>query len=303
VDNVLYQILIRGVYVGIKITGLDQLGRQLTDASNALSALDGEITSVRFNPGDPASVEAAIGQVEDAIDAKIAPYRGNAMVESIAAGMKEKYREQLLERAAEERSSREGKPTDMAETSATLTQIQNILTDLQSADYRNYDHRIKKLARALHAPDHLDDITRKLTEGIDFEKWLAAAHATQGGMMGSAVPPWPAEPEKELGIVALLIDYFAENPNTAVRFAHTFYYSGNRPNVDLHNMTRQMLVPFIRDYTSYVRSQTSADAPLPKQADVKPSEVLSLKPGIWGMSIDLKEAWRRAKRRWRGDKQ
>jgi len=32
----------------------------------------------------------------------------------------------------------------------------------------------------------------------------------------------------------------------------------------------------------------------------KPAELLTLKPGIWGMSFDLKEAWRRAMRWWRG---
>jgi hypothetical protein len=32
----------------------------------------------------------------------------------------------------------------------------------------------------------------------------------------------------------------------------------------------------------------------------KPAELLTLKPGIWGMSFDLKEAWRRAIRWWQG---
>ena len=105
--------------MGIKITGLDQLQRQLKDASNALQALDGEISSVRFNPDDPASIETAVAQLEEAIDVKIAPYRGNAMVENIAAQMKEKYREQLLDRAAEARSSRESKSPDMLAPAAT----------------------------------------------------------------------------------------------------------------------------------------------------------------------------------------
>jgi hypothetical protein len=35
----------------------------------------------------------------------------------------------------------------------------------------------------------------------------------------------------------------------------------------------------------------------------KSVEILTLKPGIWGMSFDLKEAWRRAKRWWQGGRQ
>ena len=36
-----------------------------------------------------------------------------------------------------------------------------------------------------------------------------------------------------------------------------------------------------------------------EQANVKeePDEVLTLKPGIWGMSVNLKEAWRRSRDR------
>jgi hypothetical protein len=33
----------------------------------------------------------------------------------------------------------------------------------------------------------------------------------------------------------------------------------------------------------------------------KPAEVLTLKPGAWGMSVDLKEAGRRALHWWRGE--
>jgi hypothetical protein len=34
----------------------------------------------------------------------------------------------------------------------------------------------------------------------------------------------------------------------------------------------------------------------------KPAELFTLKPGIWGMNFDLKEAWRRANQWWRGRK-
>jgi hypothetical protein len=89
--------------MGIEITGLDKLQRQLNDASQALQGLDGEISTVNFNPHDPSSVEAAVVQMEQAIDAKIAAYRGNAIVENVATQLKDRYRQEVYDRAARAR--------------------------------------------------------------------------------------------------------------------------------------------------------------------------------------------------------
>lgn len=85
----------------IRITGLDRLQRDLDTASRALKALDGNITSLKFDPQDPRSVDAAIRQMEEAIDRKIAPYRGNTIVENLAKEMKASYRERIKQEAAE----------------------------------------------------------------------------------------------------------------------------------------------------------------------------------------------------------
>lgn len=44
----------------IKITGLDKLQRGLAEVQRAMSHLDGELATVRFDPHDPSSIEAAI---------------------------------------------------------------------------------------------------------------------------------------------------------------------------------------------------------------------------------------------------
>jgi len=283
--------------VSIKITGLDMLQREMSEASAALAALDGEFAVVRFDPNDLVSVEAAIVQMAGSIDEKIASYRGNAVVKSIASQLKEKCREQLLERAAEARASQKGNSTGMAAIDTILSQLQNTLSDLRVAEYNTYERHIKKLSRILHAPE-LDGISRRLTEGIDLESWLAAGLATQGGMVGSAVLSWPPEHEKELGTVVLLIDRFAEKSDEALNFSHTFYNAGSYLTDNLQNMTRQMIVPFARDYISHVRAQAPTGASPPRQTDVKPPEVLSLRPTIYGVGIDLKEVWRRLRNRW-----
>jgi hypothetical protein len=93
--------------ISLKITGLDGLQRQLDDAANALQTLEGELATVKYNPNDPSSVEAAVVQIEQTIDAKIAPYHGNKIVENIAAQLKETYRQEIYGRAAKARSQNE----------------------------------------------------------------------------------------------------------------------------------------------------------------------------------------------------
>jgi hypothetical protein len=83
----------------LKITGLDNLKKQLDDAQRAFKALDGQLATVSFDPDNPASIQAAIRTMEAAVDDKVAPYRGNALVEGIIPQLKEKYRAAILERA------------------------------------------------------------------------------------------------------------------------------------------------------------------------------------------------------------
>jgi hypothetical protein len=79
------------------IAGLDALTKQLEDAAVAMRGLDGEIGTVTFNPNDPSSVEAAVVQIEQAIDTKIAGYRGNNLVENLVGQMKDRHRQEIYD--------------------------------------------------------------------------------------------------------------------------------------------------------------------------------------------------------------
>ena len=87
----------------LRITGFDELSRQLTDAQKALETLDGELGVVKFDPNDPASIEAAIQSIESMIDERLVQYERNPIIAPLAASMKEKYREAIVDRAAEAR--------------------------------------------------------------------------------------------------------------------------------------------------------------------------------------------------------
>ena len=90
-----------------KISGLDQLTQQLEQAQQAFAEIDGELGSVEFNPHDPASIEAAIQQVEAMIDAKVKPWADNPLVAKVVDGMKEQYRTAIIDRAAQARLENE----------------------------------------------------------------------------------------------------------------------------------------------------------------------------------------------------
>jgi hypothetical protein len=96
---------------------------------------------------------------------------------------------------------------------------------------------------------------------VDLDAWIKAGEATQGGMVGSATLEWPSDQREELGLVIALIDRFADNPDAATNFSHTFYYAGNKLTATLQNMVAQMIVPFARDYIDHVKTVTGATEP------------------------------------------
>ena len=86
-----------------KITGLDKLQKELKEAEQTLSELDGELGVVNFDPHDPASIEVAIQSVNRMIDSRVESHAKNPIVGSLADQMKESYRESILQKAAEAR--------------------------------------------------------------------------------------------------------------------------------------------------------------------------------------------------------
>lgn len=239
-----------------KIKGLDKLQRELKQASEALDAIGGDVAAIKFTPSDPASIERAIADMEQAVDGKLSPYRNNDLVSSLAEQMKTTYRDQILERASIARAQ-EGDISVKQEAidKSILRQIENTVTDLRRAELNSFERHIKKLSRLLHSSE-LDPITRKLVEGIDLNAWLEAGHATQGGIIGSAELEWPSDHGQELGTVVLLIDRFADDPKQALHFAHTFYYNGSKVTNNLRNMTEQVIAPFARDFIEHVKTST-----------------------------------------------
>ena len=78
-----------------KITGLDKLTREMDELAKFTKSIDGNLTTVTLDPDDPASVQAAVRQMEGAVDAKAAPYRSNKLVMDLASKSKEQFRQAI----------------------------------------------------------------------------------------------------------------------------------------------------------------------------------------------------------------
>ena len=195
-----------------------------------------------------------------------------------------------------------------------FAQINNAVLDLQSAQLQSYDRPLKRLASLLRHP-HLTVSNEALTKDVDLDRFIEESARTQGGMAGSARLLWPDDLEQTLGLTLLLIWRFAEKPDLMAYFGHQYYYSNNKIMSGVNSVTSQIIIPFVRDYKEYVlsREKVAPDAlpePPPRSASptlsapptpppVPQPELLTLKPSIWGISIDLKELGRRARKFWR----
>jgi hypothetical protein len=75
----------------------DDVLQILAEAGEGLKALQDEVIEAGFDPDDPASVQAAIQHVEATIDAKVARFRGNRLVEEAADAIKAECRANILQ--------------------------------------------------------------------------------------------------------------------------------------------------------------------------------------------------------------
>jgi hypothetical protein len=62
-----------------------------------------------------------------------------------------------------------------------------------------------------------------------------------------------------------------------------------------NNLVEKYFGPMPDPDSPQASSSATRSSPPPEPS----SELLTLKPGIWGVSVDLKEVWRRIRRRWR----
>jgi hypothetical protein len=89
------------------MNGLDEFTRSLREAQETIEKLDGDLATVRFGPEDPASIEAAVQEMERVIDERVGRHANNPIVAPLVAGAKERFRQVILDKAAAARAGEE----------------------------------------------------------------------------------------------------------------------------------------------------------------------------------------------------
>lgn len=148
-------------------------------------------------------------------------------------------------------------------------QINNAVLDLQASQLQTFERPLKALVRLLRHPS-LEAVNHSLISAVDFDAFLAASENTGGSMMGSHQLAWPEEHSKTLGLTLILLEKFADDPSYATNFSHHYYYSGSKVVAGIHSLTRQLIIPFVRDYKTYVLNHGEVTPKLmkPKSNDI-----------------------------------
>lgn len=132
--------------------------------------------------------------------------------------------------------------------------INNALIDLQGADYQTYERPLLYFSN-LFQDDALKPFRDELVKGLDFDAFISESEKTMGSMVGSAKLLWPKDRNHQLGLTLLLIDKLSTEPEYILRFGHQFYYADSKVISDVRSVTRQVLIPFVRDFKTYVMSR------------------------------------------------
>lgn len=139
----------------------------------------------------------------------------------------------------------------MANRELLFKRINNALLDLQASTSQTFEQHFLTFGR-LVADSSLQSLNQRLVADLDVERFLEESFKTQGSMVGSARLVWPEEADEVLGLKWLLVQKFAHEPRQLLTFAHTFYTVGRNLTGELHSLTRQLLIPFGRDYKEFV---------------------------------------------------
>lgn len=137
-------------------------------------------------------------------------------------------------------------------------EITNCVFDLQQATLQTYEPPLRRLHKLLQHSDLLP-INQRLVQGLDYDGFLAESGQTIGGMVGSGQLAWPDDEAEVLGLTLLMIQRMAEDPSHAINLGHDYFYSGSKVVAGIHALVRQRLIPFLRDYKTFVLAQGKAE--------------------------------------------
>jgi Predicted nucleotide-binding protein containing TIR-like domain len=146
----------------------------------------------------------------------------------------------------------------MTDSDDLFSEINTAILDLQASGLQNFHRPIKRLAQLLHHQD-LRAVNQQLTAIVDVDAFLQVSYQTGGSMVGSQKLLWPDNIKEQLGLFLGVVDKLAADENFAIQFANHFFYSGSQIIGGIRAMTRDLIIPFAREYKQYVLSGGQSD--------------------------------------------
>jgi hypothetical protein len=154
-------------------------------------------------------------------------------------------------------------------------------------------------------------ILQQLESAGYFPAWFEPYRIMMATGGGAEVFHWPEDRRQRLGMQLHLLRRMTGGEIDPGVFALTVLHIGS-----IHNriaaIVDQIFVPLSRELRRYVKDQTASAAMSPPAYEIPPlempmsfgsetaaAEMLTLKPTLWGIGIDLKELGRRLKQWWR----
>jgi hypothetical protein len=84
-----------------QINGLARLTSLFEELSDAIKQLNGKLCEVRFDPSKPDQVQTAIRTMERAVNERVSEFPDNPLVQQLAAGIKQRFKQEMLNLASE----------------------------------------------------------------------------------------------------------------------------------------------------------------------------------------------------------
>ena len=146
-------------------------------------------------------------------------------------------------------------------------QINDAIIDLQASQLQTYDKPLRRLGRLLRHQD-LEAANQTLTSDVDLNEFLDQSPRSSG-MVGTGRLQWPDDEVQTLGLTLELILRFSDDPEFITHFSHDYYYGGSKIMSGVDNVVSQLIIPFARDYKSFVLSQGKVEPRLIRSSSRK----------------------------------
>lgn len=95
-----------------ELKGFDELSKTLSELQKLTNELEGELGVIQFDAESAESIELAIVEMESLVDKKFESYAANSMARNMADGIKQSYRQMIIDKASEARMNTENEEDD-----------------------------------------------------------------------------------------------------------------------------------------------------------------------------------------------